>query len=98
MTQVSPPTEGRGIMERDRRDLLTKIGMLGASALALMGMSKHAKADDQVQNPLLGLWDLTIPVQPAVGLPVPLLYKYAISQGAYVAAGDYDADAAFNGG
>ena len=65
-----------------------------------MGMSNRAKADDrnEQQNPLLGLWDLTIPVQPAVGLPVPLLYKYAISEGGYVATGNYDTDANFNGG
>ena len=73
-------------MNEDRRDIFKKFGMLGASALALMGV------------PLLGLWDLTIPVQPAVGLPVPLLYKYAISEGGYVATGNYDTDANFNGG
>jgi hypothetical protein len=87
-------------MNEDRRDIFKKFGMLGASALALMGVSNRAKADDrnEQQNPLLGLWDLTIPVQPAVGLPVPLLYKYAISEGGYVATGNYDTDANFNGG
>ena len=45
------------------------------------------------------LWDLTIPVQPAVGLPRSSpLYKYAISEGGYVATGNYDIDANFNGG
>ena len=33
-----------------------------------------------------------------MGLPVPLLNKYAISEGGYVAAGNYDIDANFNGG
>ena len=87
-------------MEQDRRDLFKKIAAFGASALALVGVSKSAKAfeGNEQQNGLLGLWDLTIPVQPAVGLPVPLVYKYAISEGGYVATGNYDADAAFNGG
>jgi hypothetical protein len=87
-------------MDEDRRDLFKKFGVLGAGALALVGVAKRAKAfeGNEQQNPLLGLWDLTIPVQPAVGLSVPLLYKYAISEGAYVATGKYDADAAFNGG
>ena len=86
-------------MNEDRRDIFKKFGMLGASALALMGVSKRAKAfeGNEHQNPLLGLWDLTIPVQPAVGLPVPLLYKYAISEGAYVATGNEDANAALVG-
>jgi hypothetical protein len=87
-------------MEQDRRDLFTKIGTLGATALGVVGIATRAKADDrnEQQNSLLGLWDLTIPVQPAVGLPVPLLYKYAISEGGYVATGNYDSDASFNGG
>ena len=87
-------------MNEDRRDIFKKLGLLGASALALAGVSKRAKAfeGNEQQNPLLGLWDLTIPVQPAVGLPVPLLYKYAISEGGYVATGNYDIDANFNGG
>ena len=83
-------------MEQDRRDLFKKISVLGASALALTGVSKRAKAfeGNENQNLLLGLWDLTIPVQPAVGLPIPLYYKYAISEGAYVATGNEDANAA----
>jgi hypothetical protein len=87
-------------MEQDRRDLFKKIGTFGASTLALVGATKSAKAfeGNEQQNPLLGLWDLTIPVQPAVGLPVPLIYKYAISEGGYVATGNYDADVVFNGG
>jgi hypothetical protein len=77
-------------MEQARRDLFKKIGVLGASALALAGASKRAKAfeGNEQQNPLLGLWDLTIPVQPAVGAPVPLYFKYAISEGAYVVTGN----------
>jgi hypothetical protein len=88
-----------GNMDQDRRDLFRKFGMLGASALALLSVSKRAKAveGNEHQNPLLGLWDLTIPVQPAVGLPVPLYYKYAISEGAYVATGNEDANAALVG-
>ena len=80
-------------MEQNRRDVFKKIGMLGASALALAGVSKRAKADDrnERQNPLLGLWDLTIPVQQ--GLLAPLYYKYAISEGGYVATGNEDANA-----
>ena len=74
------------IMEQDRRDVFKTIGTLGASALALMGVSKPAKADEAAaSNPLVGLWDMTIPIQ--VGLPTPLYYKYAISEGAYVATG-----------
>jgi hypothetical protein len=86
-------------MVQDRRDLFNKIGMLGATALAAVGIAKSARADDRNEqpNPLLGLWDLTIPVQPAVGLPVPLLYKYAISEGAYIATGNEDANAALVG-
>ena len=80
-------------MEQNCRDVFKKIGMLGASALALVGVSKRAKADDrnERQNPRLGLWDLTIPVQQ--GLLAPLYYKYAISEGGYVATGNEDANA-----
>jgi hypothetical protein len=82
-------------MQQDRRDVFKKIGMLGASALALVGVSKRAKADDrnERQNPLLGLWDLTVPIQQ--GLLAPLYYKYAISEGGYVVAGNEDANANF---
>jgi hypothetical protein len=73
-------------MEQDRRDLLKKIGMFGAGAL--FGVSKRATADSPVaQNPLLGLWDLTIP--PFEG-GAALYYKYAISEGGYVATGNQD--------
>ena len=86
-------------MEQDRRDVFKKIGMLGASALALAGVSKPAKADEAAaSNPLVGLWDMTIPVQPAIGLPLPLLFKFAISEGGFVVTGNYDSDATFNGG
>jgi hypothetical protein len=87
-------------MEQGRRDVFKKIGMLGASALALAGVSKRAKAfeGNEHQNPLLGLWDMTIPVQKQVGVPVPLLFKYAISEGGFVVTGNYDIDASFNGG
>jgi hypothetical protein len=80
-------------MEQDRRDLFKKIGMLGASALAFMGVSKRAKAFEGApqQNPLLGLWDMTIPGSPT------LYYKYAISEGGYVCTGDLDATAAVFG-
>jgi hypothetical protein len=88
------------MMEQDRRALFTKIGMLGASALAFVGGSKQANAFEgsEKQNPLLGLWDMTIPVQPQVGVPVPLYFKYAISEGGFVVTGNYDIDATFNGG
>jgi hypothetical protein len=77
--------EREGNMEQDRRDLFKKIGMLSASTLALIGVSKRAIADSPpAQNPLLGLWDLTIPGNP------PLYYKYAISEGGYVATGNQD--------
>jgi hypothetical protein len=101
----SPPSAGlsqgrlRGerskIMEQNRRDVFAKIGMLSASALALVGVSRRAKADawNERQNPLLGLWDLTVPVQQ--GLLAPLYYKYAISEGGYVATGSEDANAAY---
>ena len=87
-------------MEQARRDLFKRMAMVSASALALVGASKRAKAVEGTaqQDPLVGLWDLTIPVQPAVGLPVPLIYKYAISEGGYVATGNYDIDVTFNGG
>ena len=73
-------------MEQDRRDTFRKIGLLGAGALAWAGLSKVAKADvgGEGQNPLLGLWDMTIP-----GAPI-LYYKYAISEGAYVCTGSLD--------
>lgn len=38
-----------------------------------------------------------IPVQPAVGLPVPLPCKYAISEGAYLATGAQDDNSALVG-
>ena len=81
-------------MERGRRDLFKTIGMLGASVLAVIGVSKRAKADEGGEggNPLLGLWDLTIP--PFQGSPV-LYYKYAISEGGYVATGNQDVNPAF---
>jgi hypothetical protein len=85
-------------MEQDRRNIFKKIGMLGASAFALTGLSKSAKADDERQNPLLGLWDAVIPVQSQVGVPVPLYFKYAISEGGFVVTGNYDIDVTFNGG
>jgi hypothetical protein len=87
-------------MEQDRRAVFTKISMLSASALALAGISKRAKAFEGTpqQNPLLGLWDMVIPVQTIVGVPVPLYFKYAISEGGFVLTGNYDIDAAFNGG
>jgi len=80
-------------MERDRRDLFKKAGMLGASALALAGISNRAKAFEGTpqQNPLLGLWDMTIPGSP------PLYYKYAISEGAYVCTGNLDQNASVFG-
>jgi hypothetical protein len=76
-------------MNRDRRDLFKKVGMLGASALALVGASKSAKAfeGNENQTPLLGLWDLTFP--PPLDA---LIYKYAISEGGYVATGNQDAN------
>ena len=87
-------------MEQGRRDIFRKIGMLGASALAFMGVSKQATAfeGNEHQNPLLGLWDIVIPVQTVVGVPVPLYFKYAISEGGFVVTGNYDIDATFNGG
>ena len=80
-------------MDEIRRDLFKKLGIVGASALALAGVSKRAKADDrnENQNPLLGLWDLTIP--PFQGGAV-LYYKYAISEGGYVATGNRDVNPA----
>jgi hypothetical protein len=73
-------------MKQARRDLFKKIGMLGASALAFMGVAKRARAfeGNEHQNPLAGLWDMTIPGSP------PLYYKYAISEGAYVCTGNLD--------
>jgi hypothetical protein len=88
-------------MEQGRRDLFKTIGTLGASALALAGVSKPAKADDGLgghQDTLVGLWDMTIPVQKQVGVSVPLYFKYAISEGGFVVTGNYDIDATFNGG
>jgi hypothetical protein len=41
---------------------------------------------------------MVIPVQPQVGVPVPLYFKYAISKGGFVVTGNYDIDATFNGG
>jgi hypothetical protein len=78
-------------MKQDRRDIFKKIGMLGASALALGGIAKPAKADDrnERQNPLLGLWDLSFKDIPN------LFYKYAISEGGYVATGNQDANPKF---
>ncbi len=72
--------------------------LLGAGALAFMGVSKPAKAFEGTgqQNPLLGLWDMTIPVQ--VGLPIALYFKFAISEGGFVVTGNDDVDAAANGG
>src|SRR5271169_3877107 len=84
------------MMEQDRRDVFKKIGMLGATALALVGVSKPAKADydwREHENLLPGLWDMVIPVQPQVGVPVPLYFKYAISEGGFVVTGNYDIDA-----
>ncbi len=85
---MRPILEGMEIMDKDRREVFTKIGMLGASALALLGASKRAKAfeGNEQQNPLLGLWDLTFP--PPLDA---LIYKYAISEGGYVATGNQDA-------
>jgi hypothetical protein len=75
-------------MKQDRRDVFRKIGMLGATALALVGVSKPAKADEAAaSNPLVGLWDMTIPGSPT------LYYKYAISEGAYVCTGNLDGTA-----
>jgi len=83
-------------MEQGRRDVFKKIGILGATALAMVGVSKRAKADEGwSSNPLLGLWDMTIP--PAGGSPT-IYYKYAISEGAYVCTGNEDSNAPFNGG
>ena len=82
-------------MQQDRRDVFRKIGMLGASALALVGV-KPAKADEAAaSNPLVGLWDMTIPA--FEGVPT-LYYKYAISEGAYVATGNEDLNPNFFGG
>jgi hypothetical protein len=80
-------------MNTDRRDLFKKISVLGASALALAGVSKRAKAFEgkEQQNPLLGLWDLSFP-----GIP-GLYYKYAIAEGAYVVTGNEDANASYVG-
>lgn len=81
------------MMDRDRRELFKRIGGLGASALAFLGASKRAKADEAAaSNPLVGLWDLTIPLQ---GGSAALYYKYAISEGAYVATGNEDANPNF---
>jgi len=87
-------------MDQDRRGLFRRIGVVGASVLALAGVSKPAKAfeGNENQTPLLGLWDMVIPVQTVVGVPVPLYFKYAISEGGFVLTGNYDIDAAFNGG
>jgi hypothetical protein len=88
-------------MEQDRRDAFKRIGMLGASALALVGVSKRVKAEEdwrEHENLLPGLWDMVIPVQPQVGVSVPLYFKYAISEGGFVLTGNYDIDATFNGG
>ncbi len=82
-------------MQQDRRDIFKKIGTLGASALALAGVSNPAKADEAAaSNPLVGLWDMTIPLP---GTGVNLYYKYAISEGAYVCTGDDDLNPAIDG-
>jgi hypothetical protein len=87
-----PDQGGRDIMDKDRRDLLQKIGMFGASALALMGVSKRGRADEATpSNPLVGLWDMTIPPPPGPNGGPTLYYKYAISEGAYVCTGNLDA-------
>jgi hypothetical protein len=80
-------------MEQDRRDVFKKIGLLGATALGLVGISKVAKADEAAaSNTLVGLWDLTFPPPNN-----NLIYKYAISEGGYVATGNLDATAAVFG-
>ena len=70
-------------MEKNRRDILKKVGLLGAAALALVGVERRAKAT-AASNPLLGLWDMVIPGKPT------LYYKYSICEGAYVATGSTD--------
>jgi hypothetical protein len=77
-------------MQHDRRNVFAKIGLLGAGALAWTGLPKAARADASASenNPLLGLWEVTLPDP---GYPTNY-YKMAISEGAYVTTSNLDAD------
>ena len=77
-------------MHQDRRNAFTKLGLIGAGALAWAGLPKAARADaeDAPHNPLLGLWEVTIPDP---GYPTNY-YKMAVSEGAYIATSNLDAD------
>jgi hypothetical protein len=84
---------GEGSKAQDRRAMFRKVGLLGAGVLTLVGLSKPAQADvgGEGRNPLLGLWDMTIP-----GSPV-LYFTFAISEGAYVCTGNYDSNSSVFG-
>src|SRR5579862_9030185 len=77
-----PPLGKDGMMHQDRRNVFTKLGLIGAGALAWAGLPKAARADagEWPHNPLLGLWELTIPDP---GYPTNY-YKMAVSEGAYI--------------
>lgn len=67
-------------------DFLKKMGLMGAAgALALMKGTTVANAAKTEDDPLVGLWEMTV-----VGSAGTYRYIYSISRGAWVATGNVD--------
>lgn len=81
--------------EQGRRDVLKKVGLLGAaSALALMSAPQPATAKDgsdgsDGSNPLVGVWTITFNSVTYPGNQY--IYIYSMGNGNYVASGNIDA-------